>query len=311
MFSRVIPRNASATPSAPASAAASRTAIGKYPAPGAAAAAESAAAAFREALRQTLSRGLRGGARTADNFGSCAPNNGACGAGGVVDREGAGLSSFASGGGALRRNDRDDGQSDHRHPQRQGQRPRPLPRSRSGSGLRQLVSSFDPLVLDEGAVLSLGLCPPVLSFSAPSSRGNADDGCKVNDSSCVTGLRLASQAQPVTADAAVTGDFVVGFSSEKTAGVPGFPLPVQAEISEEGGRTGAAAAARVTYAVLACQEDVDDAVAGALIGGDVFAPDLQGGSVAREETEGGIVSGTVVLGGVERQVSWAVIGREL
>lgn len=317
MFSRVIPRNAPTTPYTPTSAAAaSRTTASKHPVPGPAgtpAGAESASASFQEALRQTLSRALRGGAHAADGFGSCAPNNEGCGTGGVVDGEGAGLSEFASGGGGSPRTDVGGSRSYRRDPQRQDQRQRPsLLRSRSGSGLRQLVPSFDPLVLDEGIVVSLGLPPPLSSSCAQSSRRYTDRSeDNDNGNSCATGRRrLASQPQPFPDDTAVTGDFVVGFStSDKKAGIAGFPLPVQTELSGEGGHTGVAAgaAARVAYAVLACQEDVDDAVAGALIGGDIFAPDLRGEAVAREEkNEGGIASGVVVLGGVERQVSWGL-----
>lgn len=280
MFSRVVPRNGLTTPSTTTSAATSRT-FGKSPAP----AAESAAAAFQEVLRQTLSRALRGGAHAAGGC-SRALGTGRCDAvAGGGDKERVGLNAVTLGSGPRG----DIGHGDHYHPHGQSQQLLPLLRSRSGSGLRQLASSFTPLVLDNGAVVSLGFPLPLTPSCAP-SHGNTGS-CKCNGNSCATGL--ASPLEISAADT-LTGDFVVGFSSEKPAGIPGFPLPVQAEAPEEGHTE------TIAYAVLACQDDVDHAVAGARIGANVFAPDLCG-RVAREEREGGLSGG--VLGGVEEQVS--------
>lgn len=150
-------------------------------------------------------------------------------------------------------------------------------------------------MLDEGAVVSLG-DPPPLPSSCASSRGNTvRRTCDGN--SCCNGLASRSQ---LAADDTLAGDFVVGISSEEpAAAISGFPLPMQAESFGEG-HTGTAAAG-VAYAVLACQEDVDHAVAGAQVGPGVFAPDVCGG-VARQEREGGLACGA--LGGVEEQVGW-------
>lgn len=180
-------------------------------------------------------------------------------------------------------------------------------RSTSGTGLRQLASPFAPLVLDRGAVISLPSrsrarhpLPP--THTPPSSRLNP---------------RCRSGKSSGSASGALTDDFMVELSSETTtAAIPGFPPPPPPPLQQTAaagpaaGSTapGAAAAAAVEYAVLTCQQDVDQAVAGAAVGGDVSAAEVYTGAAAvagAGEEGGGIVGvgGGSVLGGVEEQAS--------
>ena len=183
------------------------------------------------------------------------------------------------------------------------QEQRPLLRSTSGTGLRQLASPFAPLVLDRGAVISLPSrsrarhpLPP--THTPPSSRLNP---------------RCRSGKSSGSASGALTDDFMVELSSETTtAAIPGFPPPPPPPLQQTAA-TGPAAGstapgAAVEYAVLTCQQDVDQAVAGAAVGGDVSAAEVYTGAAAvagAGEEGGGIVGvgGSSVLGGVEEQAS--------
>lgn len=150
--------------------------------------------------------------------------------------------------------------------------------------MRQLASPFvAPLVLDRGAVVSLPRSP--LRYHPPCPQQQQQQG-KPRYRNCRSGRDGGSPA------GVVMDDFVVELSSDETAMVPGFPALI------------AAAAAAVEYAILACQEDVDQAVAGAVVGEDVFAAEVFGspeaGMAGVEEDGGGV---GVMLGGVEEQVS--------
>lgn len=174
------------------------------------------------------------------------------------------------------------------------------------SGLLGLASlGSTPLVLDEGAVVSLPvlavpapLLPPLLS-NTPNGSGDGREDVghdTLRSSPCIP---------------AATADFVVGFPPESTAGIPGFPLPTEATSAEaaamEPGEEGAgtAGAGAVRYAVLANQGDVDKVVAEALVGPDVAADasEAHGAAAVPEEGAGRAGGGSGVLGGVEQQVT--------
>ncbi|CAM9982604.1 unnamed protein product [Ectocarpus sp. 12 AP-2014] len=201
------------------------------------------------------------------------------GAGGALSASGCLLSRHGGGaelGGAGK--SRRDIQHQQQHQQQQQQQLVPT----SGSGLRQLASSFVPLVLDEGAVVSLSSPPPPPPMTAAPT-GNLNSG--KNHS---TAWRCAP--------ADLTADFVVGFSSKNTpSAAAGFPLPTEAS-SATGTGQGEEAAGALRYVVLACQEDVDRAVAEALVGPDVAPPPGWHKTTAVGEGGGG------VLGGVEEQM---------
>lgn len=208
------------------------------------------------------------------------------GAGGALVASG-GLASRHRGGAEL--GGAGESRRDIQQQQHQQQQQQQLVRT-SGSGLRQLASSFVPLVLDEGAVVSLPSPPrPPPMTAAPT--GSPDSG---NNNS----------ATRRCAPADLTADFVVGFSSKNTpSAAAGFPLPTEAS-SATGTGQGEEVAGALRYVVLACQEDVNRAVGEALVGPDVAPPPGWHETTAVGEGGGG------VLGGVEEQVNggWKALG---
>eukprot|EP00903_Cladosiphon_okamuranus_P011980 g11251.t1 len=315
---RIVPRNGPHGKSALASRAVSNPS---------AAASESAAAAFREALGHALSSALRGegplpgadshsGGVTDGNDGSSSRN--ACdgagmgvrgsslgGRGGPGTGEGAGGDFYPllqSEEQQQQRHRHQPEEQQHQHQHQHQHQQLPLARSPSRSGLRQLASPFAPLVLDHGCVVSLPhlSLPPTHHATPPQTNPCYRNG---NPGRSAPGL--------------VVDEFMVELSSEtKSAAIPGFPPPPPpppptAAAGPSEGRTvsgtavaaaaAAAAAAALEYTVLACQEDVDRAVAGAAVGGDVPAAEVYGTVAAAEEDRGAVGDGGL-LGGVEEQM---------
>lgn len=300
---KIIPRNGPTGPFAPTAAAISRT-VGSRSA-SASESESAAAAAFREALRHSLSSALRGEGALA-GVGCCCCSGGLASGGGAgggaSSRAGVGVSGCCSSGnrgkGCSGKGWGVDGdcnpQLQSQQQQQQQQRHRPLLRSTSGSGLRQLASPFTPLVLDRGAVVSLRRSPrPRPPLPPDHARPSHGHPCYRDGTTC--------SGSPLRAS---IDDFVVELTSEKTAGVPGFPPPPQTAVSAAAGPvegpTAPGAAGAIEYAVLACQEDVEQAAACAVFGDDVFAAEVHGAVVPGEDDGGGV---GVVLGGVEEQAS--------
>ncbi|CAM9343475.1 unnamed protein product [Scytosiphon promiscuus] len=305
-FSKMVSRNDTA-PSGSFIAATAARKVGDSAAPSAA-----GSSASQDMLRRGLAYAWARSGTSAGVFGtdvgsgSCSQTlaNGGSGAVGCAGgRVGAGpdrtFARNSSGGGGQ-----------ERQPQERDPR---WPRSRSGSGLLQLASStFFPLVLDEGAVVSLPILaapPPLLQLpSSPSGYTHSFNG---DGNACGGNARGACRPSPCTPTATV--DFVVGISSEEPSAIPGFPLRTEATSAGtavtgpgEGGAdtSGAAASTSVRYAVLASQGDIDRAIAGALVGPDVFAgvSQVHGAAVAVEEAVGEAGKGRGALGGVEEQM---------